>query len=116
VFTPTSFLDLVDQAGRLGLFPFMLELFHPTEAWGYEFYALLRRADAADEAAIAQSIGQARAVLATWAPEQDYAAAHAPQEVAALREALQVMRSSTSWKLTAPLRRVVEKFKKEVLF
>lgn len=43
VFTPKSFLDLLRGATELGLVPFVLGEFQPTEAGEFEFFATLRR-------------------------------------------------------------------------
>jgi SAM-dependent methyltransferase len=45
VFTPLSFLELIEQAGRLGLLPFVLTGFHPTEAGDFEFFVNFERPD-----------------------------------------------------------------------
>jgi SAM-dependent methyltransferase len=112
VFTPKSFLDLCDHADRMALLPFELEVFHPTEQGGYEFYVVFRRAEGGQAGT---SIEQARAVLAAWPAERVFAEAHVSDEVralrtenAALRDSLHVMRHSRFWRLTAPLRRLVE--------
>jgi hypothetical protein len=119
VFTPASFLDLVEQACHIHLFPFVLDVFHPTEMHGYEFFAVLRRAEVADDPDIRSSIGRARRFLANWAPEHAYAAAHLSPEIAALRadneklhHALHTMRQSTSWKITTPLRKAAALIRK----
>jgi len=108
VFTPTSFLDFFDHAAQLGLLPYELESFHPTEQGGYEFYALFRRAEGDHAAGTAESIRRAREVLSGWPAEQVFAEAHLSEEVKALRGSLAVMRGSRFWRLTAPLRRLVE--------
>lgn len=43
VFTPLSFLGLIADVTRLGLFPFVISQFSATEPEGYEFYVSLRR-------------------------------------------------------------------------
>ena len=43
IFTPSSFLDVVERLSRLGLFPFAIEYFHATEYGDYEFYTRLRK-------------------------------------------------------------------------
>lgn len=43
VFTPLSFLDLVEAAARLGLFPFVLNRIAATEPEQFEFYVSMRR-------------------------------------------------------------------------
>lgn len=43
VFTPLTFLALIEGATRLGLFPLVISQFAPTEPPGFEFYVCLRR-------------------------------------------------------------------------
>jgi len=43
VFTPFSFLDAIEAAARLGLFPFVLNQIAATEPGGFEFYVSMRR-------------------------------------------------------------------------
>ncbi len=70
VFTPGSFLDVADRLSQLGLFPFTIDYFHPTEYRDFEFYARLRKSD--DMAAIAASIRSARDLLKIAPTEQAY--------------------------------------------
>jgi predicted SAM-dependent methyltransferase len=116
VFTPASFLDLLEQAARMDLLPYTLQDFHPTAQGGYEFYAVLRGADGG-EAAIA-SIEAARGKLAGWPAERAFAEAHASRELkaaraenAALRHALFVMQTSRFWRLTAPARSLIDRLR-----
>jgi hypothetical protein len=118
VFTPASFLDLLEQAARLNLLPYTLRVFHPTEWQGYEFFAVLERADGDHGAATIASIVSARAALASWPAQQAFDDAHAAQEAddlraenAVLRQALASMQNATLWRATAPLRRIVSRFR-----
>lgn len=43
VFTPSSFLSLLDGASTLDLVPYVLEKFEPTQPGDFEFYASLRK-------------------------------------------------------------------------
>ena len=43
VFTPLTFLDLVEAASRLGLFPFVMNQLSVTEPGSFEFFASFRR-------------------------------------------------------------------------
>ncbi len=106
VFTPSSFLTLIKQATLLDLFPYVLDTFHPTEAKGYEFFAVLRSVSVDGEhcAETIASIERAQLLLASWGPEAEFAANHVDPEVAALRHALNAMQTSRFWRLTAPLR------------
>jgi soluble lytic murein transglycosylase len=108
VFTPETFLDLLDQAARMELLPYTLLAFHPTETGGYEFYAVLRRAEGDHFAATVESVRAARELLGGWPAEAVFADAHSPlrAENAALRNAIDAMRSSRLWRLTEPVRRV----------
>ncbi|HJE22794.1 MAG TPA: class I SAM-dependent methyltransferase [Methylorubrum populi] len=52
VFTPLSFLTVVDEASRLGLFPFVLNRIAATEPGSFEFYVSMRRDGEADPQAL----------------------------------------------------------------
>ncbi len=155
-FTPKSFLDLLRRATELGLVPFVLGEFQPTEAGEFEFFATLRRPFAGpatlderlaaidlhrraldrlpDERQVrAQRVGgeaeaerkaterrlaaaereasQARDELArardrTLGLERELQQAASRQQ-AALQQQRETFESSTSWKITAPLRRLL---------
>jgi len=122
VFTPSSFLTLVEELAILDLFPFVIDDFQPTEPNGAEFYVRLIAADAGDSR-ILDAVMAARASLATAAtpdsrtvpiPEADASeeeaeagGAQARAEIERLRGEAAAIRASTSWKLTAPLRAAV---------
>jgi predicted SAM-dependent methyltransferase len=118
VFTPASFLELLDQAARMNLVPFTLQNFHPTERHGYEFYAVLRRACGDHTAETHASIAAARGALDTWPAEAAFEAAHAPPDIAALRsqnaalrKSLDEMQNSRFWRATAPARKILERLR-----
>ncbi|MBB2963484.1 hypothetical protein [Methylobacterium sp. R2-1] len=52
VFTPLSFLDAVEAAARLGLFPFVLNRIAATEPDQFEFYVSMRRDGETDPQAL----------------------------------------------------------------
>ncbi|KQQ19469.1 hypothetical protein ASF53_24060 [Methylobacterium sp. Leaf123] len=52
VFTPLAFLDAVEAAARLGLFPFVLNQIAAAEPGGFEFYVSMRRDAEADPQAL----------------------------------------------------------------
>jgi SAM-dependent methyltransferase len=113
VFTPASFLVLMEQASLLGLLPFTLDQFHPTASGGYEFYAILKAAAAEDKTEIAASIARAKDRLTQSPAETEFAANHAlpaiialEAEVATLRATLATIHASRSWRLTTPLRSI----------
>jgi SAM-dependent methyltransferase len=114
VFTPASFLELLDQAARMDLLPFTVQDFHPTEQGGYEFYVVLRQGGGD----VAGSIAAARDRLACWPAERVFAAAHVAPEIAALRaenaalrESLDGMRRSRFWRATAPARALIDRLR-----
>ena len=109
IFTPNSFLDTCAMLGTLNLFPFTVEAFHPTESGAIEFFATLR---ASPVAGGAEGGGEA----AVEPSEPDPSGAGSEPEAlrralddcrsrcAAHAHAVDQMRRSTSWRLTAPLR------------
>jgi hypothetical protein len=136
VFTPQSFLDNADRLSRIGLFPFVIAHFQPTEYGHYEFFVRLRTSRREDE--IAASIAAARSLLQDSPSERLYrqemaektcsrtlpeseieetlrrlatqagqlAAEHrlATDELHYLRRLMSEVRTSTSWRLTWPIR------------
>ena len=136
VFTPESFLAVAERLSQIGLFPFAIEYFHPTEYGDYEFYTRLRKSE--DAAAIAASLHSARNLLKGAPTEQAYremllekvygqvlpesSYRHSLHELAQqkkeledeqsrlgndirfLQGLLEEVRTSTSWRLTRPLR------------
>jgi SAM-dependent methyltransferase len=108
VFTPESFLDLAEEFSVLALFPFRIDAFYPTEQGAAEFHVRLVRA-APDAPEIRDAIAAARGTLGaaqaapapTARPDHDAALA---AQVERLSAALDEIRTSRSWKLTAPLR------------
>lgn len=144
VFTPGSFLELLRGATELGLVPFVLSEFQPTEAGDFEFFATLRRpfaqAATADEKLAA--IDLHRAALARLPDERQVRERGIGGEVARWRDRAEALarelaetrqranaleaelrqaegrhqailaqqraefEASTSWKVTAPLRRL----------
>jgi SAM-dependent methyltransferase len=118
VFTPASFLDLLEQAAQLDLLPYTLHIFHPTELHGYEFFAVLRRAEGDHAAATRASINQAKAIVQDWPAEAAFLRAHPTPDIlrlerenAALTLALDTMRNSRFWRVTAPARASVSRIK-----
>lgn len=109
VFTPASFLTLARQAAKIGLFPFTIDAFLPTPPGGYEFLVRLRKADPAG-AAIAASITSALAAVHASPGEAMLQSAPRPGTddtgTAAVQARLDAILASTSWRVTAPLRRL----------
>jgi len=109
VFTPEHFLDTAEALARIGCFPFAIDALFPTEPGNDDFQVRLRAAASASDPAIEASIAAARGNLAAAAPADEIAVlrqrvAALEDEKAALQAALQAVRRSTSWRLTAPLR------------
>lgn len=90
VFTPQSLLSLLDVLAQLKLLPLKVRSFTPTAADDMEFFLQLTPADPADIEAIRASIARFRA------PEPTHAEAR-----------LAAIEASASWRLTAPLRRLM---------
>jgi SAM-dependent methyltransferase len=117
VFTPSSFLNILQQLNVLNLFPFVVERCHPTDVGGYEFLVLLRKAEGALASDISSSIERAILALGAHRGQVAFAAGHgdkklfaARAEAAALADELAAMRTSLSWRLTAPARRLRNMF------
>jgi SAM-dependent methyltransferase len=67
VFTPLSFLDVIEEATRLGLFPFVLNQIAGTDRGGHEFFVSMRRDTELDSQVLRPmqegAIGYLRAIL-----------------------------------------------------
>lgn len=113
VFTPASFLDLMEEFALLDAFPFAIEAFHPTEPDQIEFQLRLSALpDGRSQAGLA-SIRQARESLGEAAGPQggDVTALAERDRLDALREENRRLRqahadlqASNFWRATAPLR------------
>jgi SAM-dependent methyltransferase len=112
VFTPRSLMTLLGQLVDLDLLPYRCAAFHETEPGSIEMLLVLeRRPEPVDarEKADAEASFTARAPLAADEPPAaagiDEAEAQALRaRVAALEADSTALRTSTSWRLTAPLR------------
>lgn len=93
VFTPDSFLELLDLLAQLKLLPFTVASFTTTQPGEFEFFAQLRPADPSAPDAIRASIARSR-------PNEPGPAAR----LAATRRRLQAIEASRFWKATAPAR------------
>lgn len=122
VFTPLGFLDLLAQMARLGVLPFRLVEFYPTVPGGYEFLAVFERSEDSQSPDVAASLADARARTQRSPGEQTWRALAAHPETArvatleaeveCLRRDLDIMRRSTMWRATAPLRAVINRFRR----
>ena len=107
VFTARSLLQLLDGLLDLRVLPFELERFHIAPFCSNEMNLVLsKRADTADTSAARRAIA---ALLQAGTdseglPLDTPVPAQGDAEAAAMRQALAVMRASSSWRLTAPLR------------
>src|SRR5207237_2185345 len=116
--------DLAEALAGLGRFPFRIAGFQATEPGAQDFIVRLSPADPADPGPILETVAAARPLLhaaGSWRPAPvppEAAAAPPPQaapepmlelerllaELDQAQAALHAMRSSTSWRITAPLR------------
>lgn len=113
VFTPRSFVALFTQAALAGLIRFACCGFHDTERHHDEFFVRLRVCDDPTEASESWR-RMAHGAVSLEAPAEQQAALrreHQDRDSAErdrLRRELDDVLASTSWRLTAPLRRVVD--------
>lgn len=111
VFTPRSLAQALDLASRLGLLPFEIARLEPTANGSDEFFLALRRLPAAMSPPD-QRTAFAASLSALDLPEEFEAGA---ADVEALRRRASAaeartaaIESSTIWRLTAPLRRMID--------
>lgn len=90
IFTPASFLELLRGATELGLVPFILSEFQPTEAGEFEFFATFRRPFAEAGPAMLEEMMEAidvhRTALSRLADEQEVRQQRVQGEVARWRD------------------------------
>jgi hypothetical protein len=119
-FTPDSLLDLLEALTELRLFPYVLDWYWPTPENSIEFYARLTAAAVSEQERIRASIALARSTLrdgprpalpaAVLTRDRNYIPLREENdrmrmELARLRDEIAILRGSTSWRITAPLRR-----------
>jgi hypothetical protein len=99
VFTPGSFVAALDFANEAGLLPFEIAGMFPTaKNWDEFFISLRRLADGSREKQRAAFVASRERLGLMTDADDIY--------VAAERQ-IEAMRNSTSWRITAPLRRIV---------
>lgn len=107
VLTPSSFLDLMAGVFELDLVPFRVKLLCDTANNSHEFHAYLEKLPSDSSAEERQAMQRASiARFRTPTAEADTAALE--RRVRALEAEIEALKASTSWRVTAPMRRVVE--------
>lgn len=107
VFTPRSFVEALDLGSRLDVLPFEIGTIIPTPEWSHEFFVSLRRlpeASTREERRAAFVASRQRLAL----PAEEPGAVDVETlkgRLAAAEGAIAALHRSTSWRLTAPLRR-----------
>ena len=112
VFTPASFLALVEALAAIQRFPYIVEAFFPTESGAIEFLVRLRSTTPDNESAIRSSIDEARGQLPI--STDDAQRAILEQRNATLQAMLLAFQASTSWRLTKPLRQAASVIKRRL--
>jgi hypothetical protein len=108
VFTPESFVEALDFGSRLDVLPFEIAAIFPTPDRSHEFFVSLRRlpeASTREERRSAFVASRERLVLPSEA-ERPANLDELKQRLAAAEGEIEALRRSTSWRLTAPLRRM----------
>lgn len=113
VFTPRSLVETLDLANLLGALPFEIAILEPTVDNTDEFFVALRRLPEGQTKA-----QQRAAFLASRArihlPPEEVSVDHLTLELAAARARVAAIESSTSWRITAPLRALVDRARSTV--
>jgi hypothetical protein len=107
VFTPQSFVDALDLFNRIGLFPYKIDAFFPTEPGQIEFQVRLRAIEPGQSLEAAGSIERTRSSLVTTNAPLPTAASkiHAlEQEVKDLHQRLAIVQSSRPFKAGQKMR------------
>jgi len=107
VFTPRSFVGALDLGSRLDVLPFEIGTIIPTPEQSHEFFVSLRRLPEAwtrEERRAAFVASRDRLVLPPEEAEAD-SVDELKARLAAAQSTIAALHGSTSWRLTAPLRR-----------
>jgi hypothetical protein len=106
IFTPSSFLDAVGRLAEVELFPFSLTSFQTTLSGEFEFIVQLSARSSGEGPSIAASIDLAKRSLKSEIKLASTASGsqQLETEISKLRAEIGALKSSTSWKITAPLR------------
>lgn len=116
VFTPRTMLQALDLANRMGVLPFEIAALSATEPGTIEFFLALRRLpDSLDPQAQRAAFVASRDALVlpdeADVPQDDPGRLHAEALVREAEAALaraRAIENSTIWRLTAPLRRLID--------
>lgn len=113
VFTPASFIEALELGSRLGVLPFEIAAFFPTLPGAHEFFVSLRRLpDSWTPEARRGAFAASRQRLAPADADGESAIDALARRAAVAEAELAALRASTSWRLTAPLRRVVSAWRR----
>lgn len=115
VFSPASFLALLEELAAVGLLPFTVDAFWPTEPGSFEFYVRFIADDPENADAILASLRDAMKLVEAEKPKkpselpdadtgEPAATVSLQMQIEQLRGENQALLESTCWRVTAPLR------------
>ena len=106
VFTPASFVGALDLGSRLGLLPFEVAEVIPTPPGAHEFYVSLRRLSEGAPASEHRAAFESSRSRAPVEPAEGLDPEALLARALAAEAAAAALRRSTSWRITAPLRKL----------